>query len=234
MSFGQLRSQSSFFHLFGFLPYLHLKTPARYSTDIALLEGVGGPGERGLGCLVLTTFQPGEEGGEELDVCAVGGCDCVQVEGGREEDMDLTVDDNGVLVKEVESVMFDGGGTQELRTTWWALAGRSSLLARVTSMMSAATWLPMLDEGGSDLFFRNSALRLAFLLIAEGLFLFPASAAGSKLSLVSREKTKVEPIVSEKVKDLFWLASAWQKSMHLEAKEESMIAIFLFNLNQEN
>ena len=85
-------------------------------------------------------------------------------------------------------------------------------------------------EGGSDFFFiRNSALRLAFLLIAEGLFLFTALAAGGKqLSLVSKENAKVEPMVSEKVKDLFWLASAWQKSMHWEAKEESTVAIFLF------
>ena len=174
--------------------------------------------EEGLCCLVLTSLQPGAEGGEELDVGVVAGCDCVQVKG-------VKVDDNGVLVEE-------GGVTLELRTTWWALACRSSLVARVTSMMSA-TWLPMLDEGGSDLFFRNSALRLAFLLIAEGLFLLTASAAVSKLSLVSREKAKVEPMVSENVKDMFWLANAWQKSMHWEAKEESTAAIFLFYLNQE-
>ena len=195
-------------------------------------EGADGPEadevgfEEGLCCLVLTTFQPGAEGGEELDVGVVAGCDCVQVKG-------VKVDDNGVLVEEEESVLFDGGVTLELRTIWWALACRSSLVARVTSMMSAATWLPMLDEGGSDLFFRNSALRLAFLLIAEGLFLLTASAAVSKLSLVSREKAKVEPMVSENVKDLFWLANAWQKSMHWEAKEESTAAIFLFYLNQE-
>ena len=100
----------------------------------------------------------------------------------------------------------------------------SSLEARVTSMKSAV------HERGSDFFFfRNSALRLAFLLIAEGLFLFTALAAGGKqLSLVSKENAKVEPMVTEKVKDLFWLASAWQKSMHWEAKEESTEAIFLF------
>jgi len=40
--------------------------------------------------------------------------------------------------------------------------------------------------------------------------------------------------MSEKVKDLFWLVSTWQKSMHLAAKEESTEAIFLINLNQEN
>ena len=47
--------------------------------------------EEGLRCLVLTTFQPGAEGGEELGVCVVAGCDCVQVKG-------VKVDDNGVLV----------------------------------------------------------------------------------------------------------------------------------------
>ena len=41
-------------------------------------------------------------------------------------------------------------------------------------------------------------------------------------------------MVSEKVKDLLLLASAWQKSMHLEAREESTVAIFLRYLNQEN
>ena len=118
----------------------------------------------------------------------------------------------------------------ELRTTLWAPAGSPSLEARVTSMKSAVHF-----KRGSDFFFRNSALRLVFLLIAEGLFLFTALAAGGKqLSLVSKENAKVEPMVSEKVKDLFWLASAWQKSMHWEAKEESTVAIFLVYLNQES
>ena len=98
--------------------------------------------------------------------------------------------------------------------------------------MAAATWFPILDEGGSDLFFRNSALRLPFLRIAEGLFLFTAS--GVNFSLVSKEKQKEDPMVSEKVKDLLWPASAWQKSMHLEAREESAVAIFLRYLNQES
>ena len=75
------------------------------------------------------------------------------------------------------------------------------------------------DERGSDFFFRNFALRVAFLLVAEGLFLFTALAAWGKSSLVSKENAKVEPIVGEKMKDLFRLASSWQKSMHWEAKE---------------
>ena len=87
------------------------------------------------------------------------------------------------------------GEPLELRTTLCALAGSPSLEARVTSMKSAVP-----EERGSDFFSRNSALRLAFLLIAEGLFLFTALAAGVRLSLVSKENAKVEPTVSEKVK----------------------------------
>ena len=74
-------------------------------------EGADGPEadevgfEEGLCCLVLTSLQPGAEGGEELDVGVVAGCDCVQVKG-------VKVDDNGVPVEE-------GGVTLELRTTWW-------------------------------------------------------------------------------------------------------------------
>ena len=125
-------------------------------------------------------------------------------------------------------------GPLELRITLWALTCWSSLVAKVTSMMSAATWFPVLDKRGSDLLFRNSTLLFAFLRIAEGLFLVTAFAAGGKVSLVSKEKAKFEPMLSEKVKALFWLANAWQKSMHWEAKEESTVAIFLVYLNQEN
>ena len=38
------------------------------------------------------------------------------------------------------------------------------------------------------------------------------------LSLASREKEKSEPTEREKEKAIPWLASAWQKSMHLMAK----------------
>ena len=40
--------------------------------------------------------------------------------------------------------------------------------------------------------------------------------------LVSMEKENVEPIEREKLKTVPWLVSAWQKSRHLEAKEESL------------
>ena len=40
------------------------------------------------------------------------------------------------------------------------------------------------------------------------------------MSLASREKEKSEPREREKEKAIPWLASAWQKSMHLMAKEE--------------
>ena len=171
----------------------------------------------------LTSFQSEGEDGEDLEV------------GVSAHDGGVLVEEKGVTVvggdKIDEGSDLEASCSPELRITLWALTCRSSLVARVTSMMSAASWFPVLERG-SDLLFRNSALRLAFLLIEDGLFLLPASAAGGKLSFVSREKAKVEPMVSEKVKDLFWLASAWQKSMHLEAKEESTVAIFLFYLNQ--
>ena len=66
------------------------------------------------------------------------------------------------------------GGSPKLKTSLWVLSGWPSLEARVTSVKSAVH-----DERGSAFFCRNSALRLAFLLLAEGLFLFTASAAGS-------------------------------------------------------
>ena len=116
-------------------------------------------------------------------------------------------------------------GHPELRITFCAPKCLSSLDARVTS-----TWLGAM--GSWDFLFRKSALRLKFLCCVEGLFLFTAFAAECKVSLVSNEKVKVEPMVSEKVKALFWLASAWQKAMHWEAKEEFTAAvIFLFYLN---
>ena len=86
-------------------------------------EGADGPEadevgfEEGLCCLVLTSLQPGAEGGEELDVGVVAGCDCVQVKGGKEEDVDFTVGDKGVLGEEA-SALVDGRGTLGLRTTW--------------------------------------------------------------------------------------------------------------------
>ena len=41
------------------------------------------------------------------------------------------------------------------------------------------------------------------------------------MSLASREKEKSEPTEREKEKAIPWLASAWQKSMHLMARAES-------------
>ena len=38
------------------------------------------------------------------------------------------------------------------------------------------------------------------------------------ISLVAREKEKLDPREREKEKAVPWLASAWQKSMHLMAK----------------
>ena len=61
---------------------------------------------------------------------------------------------------------------------------------------------------------------LAFLRRVEGLafFLIPGLV---DFLLVSKEKEKSGPMVKEKLKAWPWLASAWQKSMHLEAREVS-------------
>ena len=120
-------------------------------------------------------------------------------------------------------------GHPELRIIFCAPKCLSSLDARVTS-----TWLG--EIGSWDFLCRKSALRLKFLLCVEGLFLFTAFAAECKVSLVSNEKVKVEPMVSEKVKALFWLASAWQKAKHWEVREDSsshIVAAAIFTFSSE-
>ena len=87
----------------------------------------------------------------------------------------------------------------EVGSTWWK--GFSFLLQKFCSPPSISSFgrrtLPLHSFGG-----------------------------GVRISLVvSKEKAKVEPMVSEKV--FWWLVSAWQKSMHWEAKEKSTEAIFL-------
>ena len=80
----------------------------------------------------------------------------------------------------------------------------------------------------------NSSLRLAFLLSVEGLGFFLV--LGALLLVVSKEKEKVGPTEREKLKTWPWLASAWQKSMHLEAREEftsSTAVILCLLLNYE-
>ena len=79
------------------------------------------------------------------------------------------------------------------------------------------------DEAEEKLsfFLKNSALLLAFLLWVEGLVRFFAREAFTFFSLVSREKEKVESTLRVKLKLLPWLASAWQKAMHCDAKVES-------------
>ena len=74
----------------------------------------------------------------------------------------------------------------------------------------------------------NSALRLAFLLIVEGLGFF-FRWLPEALLLVSKEKVKSEPIEREKLKTWPWLTSAWQKAKHLDAKESAPLpAVLIF------
>ena len=75
---------------------------------------------------------------------------------------------------------------------------------------------------------------LAFLLSVEGLVLFLATGPCSTLPLVSKEKLKVGPMAREKLKAWPWMASAWQKAMHLETKvrpNSSTAAILVLLLN---
>ena len=108
------------------------------------------------------------------------------------------------------------------------------MLARVALMMSSTGW--NVEDKGWSFLLRNSLLRLAFLLRVEGLFLLTTSEAvtGAEFSrrLVAMEKLKVEPMVSEKVKDWPWLASVWQRAKHWEAKEalSSPTAVIFFSL----
>ena len=85
---------------------------------------------------------------------------------------------------------------------------------------------PSGDTGtGFCLFFKKASLRLAFLLRVDGLGFFlvlPGLSEARPLSIASREKEKVEPILREKMKTKPWLANVWQRSRHLVAKEESL------------
>ena len=87
------------------------------------------------------------------------------------------------------------------------------------------------EAGGRAFLFRKDSFRLAFFLSVEGLDLFPGCFTSQFFFLVSREKLKEEPMVTEKVNSWPWLASTWQRSRHLEAREESFpatAAIFTF------
>ena len=64
----------------------------------------------------------------------------------------------------------------------------------------------------------KSSLRLGFLLSIEGLGFFLVLRA--LLLVVSKEKEKVGPTEREKLKTWPWLASAWLKSMHFDARVE--------------
>ena len=69
----------------------------------------------------------------------------------------------------------------------------------------------------------NSALRLAFLLIVEGLGFFFRWLSEALLLV----KVKSEPIDRGKLKTLPWLTSAWQRARHLDAMESSPLAAVL-------
>ena len=91
----------------------------------------------------------------------------------------------------------------------------------------------------SSFFFRNCALRLAFLLCVEGLGFFRVTGAKAWPSLVSREKLKVDPILREKLKAFPWPASAWQKAKHWDTRavsspQSAAAVIFTFSSELRN
>ena len=61
--------------------------------------------------------------------------------------------------------------------------------------------------------------------------LLDGGASLPSLALASREKVKAEPMVTENLNSNPWRASAWQKSMHWEFREElsSLDAVILAN-----
>ena len=75
---------------------------------------------------------------------------------------------------------------------------------------------------GLDFFFRNSSLRFAFLLIVDGLAFFLVAETRESLHLESKVKEKVVPMVRVNWNALPWLVSAWQRSKHCAAREESV------------
>ena len=77
---------------------------------------------------------------------------------------------------------------------------------------------------------RNISLRLAFLLMVDGLGFFLGTYLTwmSEVStFVSREKEKLEPIVRENLNAEPRLLIVWQKSRHLLAKSVLPIAVIL-------
>ena len=69
---------------------------------------------------------------------------------------------------------------------------------------------------------RNSSLRLAFLLMVDGLDFFFLAWVSEASTFVSRVKEKLEPTVRENLNAKPWLLSVWQKSRHLVAKMGSL------------
>ena len=113
------------------------------------------------------------------------------------------------------------------------ISNSTSWPTRVASVESL-TGLTCVDAGVWDFLLRNSFFLLAFLLCFEGLFFFTtalAFGAGDSWLPVCMEKLKVEPMVTERVKGWPWLASVWQRSRHLEAKELSLSIAVIFNSN---
>ena len=87
-----------------------------------------------------------------------------------------------------------------------------------------------------DFFFKNSSLRLLFLLRVDGLAFFLALLGRASMLLVFQEKEKFGPTLMDMEKALPWLVSVWQMARHCAAREESSCrtpVIFWLNPNYQ-
>ena len=137
-------------------------------------------------------------------------------------------------------------GTQ----SWWRMSlgklgggfksGRGQHTEAVTSLGTKETCVVsefLLDSDFSaSLVSRNFCLLLAFRLTDEGDNFFLAWLGGSffVVSLVSKVKEKLVPILRENDKAWPWLASLWQKSRHWDVREESLSFTTIFRWYSEN
>ena len=113
---------------------------------------------------------------------------------------------------------------------WSHLKAFSSATFSTVSFTEACSLWVESKVVDSSFFFKNSALLLAFLLKADGVFLFFfALEAKATSPLVAKEKEKLSPMVKakEKVSDL--LDSDWQKSRHWDKSAAlSSLEAFIF------
>ena len=112
-----------------------------------------------------------------------------------------------------------------LTVTRGSQPGKSMLHPRVLPQSLVSGWfivtLVTRKHIGSNFHFFNGVHCRRVLLLLPSLAFLRRVEGLVDFLLVSKETEKSGPMVKEKLKAWPWLASAWQKSMHLEAREVS-------------